>query len=176
MKIKRNIKPVIIKLEKEWFRHAYYVYFVSIVKDENKMLYIGMTGDRKHKTARSPFYRMAGHFSQLSSSSENQVIKGLRKIYNIDTTNQQELVELLESCQIIYHAYPLSEFKFNIDKSEHTERRRFAEKVESFLILALKEEGKWNVINSKISNTPNDDSENQGVIILEDWKKRMENF
>lgn len=112
-----------IGLQPEWFCHAYYVYFVTMLDDDRRMVYVGMTGDRKHWMARSPFYRMAGHFNQLSASTENQVIKGIREYCNIDDIDQAGLVRKLEELKITYHAYPLAPFEFGVSKEEHTPLR-----------------------------------------------------
>jgi hypothetical protein len=89
--------PVVIEIQPEWFRHAYYVYFVTLLDDDRRMVYVGMTGDRKHRMARSPFYRMAGHFNQLSTSTENQIIKGIREHCDISDKDQAGLVAKLEA-------------------------------------------------------------------------------
>jgi hypothetical protein len=171
--------PVVIEIKPEWFRHAYYVYFVTMLGDDRRMVYVGMTGDRKHRMARSPFYRMAGHFNQLSASTENQVIKGIREYCNIDDIDQAGLVRKLEQLKITYHAYPLALFEFGVLKEEHTPLRRQAERVESWLMQQLWEEqnadesDKLKVFNKKISMKPDKEVKRIGTSILEDWRDRI---
>lgn len=171
--------PVVIEINPEWFRHAYYVYFVTLLGDDRKMVYVGMTGDRKHRIARSPFYRMAGHFNQLSASTENQIIKGIRSAYNIDDQDQTGLVKKLERLKITYHAYPLSPFEFGVSKEIHKAYRQQAERVESWLMQQLWAEqdadgsDKLEVFNKKISMRPDEEAKRVGPLILEDWRGRV---
>jgi hypothetical protein len=143
------------------------------------MVYVGMTGDRKHPMARSPFYRMAGHFNQLSASTENQIIKGIREHCDISDKDQAGLVAKLEQLIITYHAYPLTPFEFGVSKEEHTPLRWQAERVESWLMQQLWEEeeadenGELKVFNKKISMKPDEEAEGIGLLISEDWRGRI---
>ncbi|MBC6995898.1 hypothetical protein QWY85_17220 [Neolewinella lacunae] len=169
--------PVVIELQQEWFRHAYYVYFVTILDQDRRLVYVGMTGDRKHTMARSPFYRMAGHFNQLTST-ENQIIKGIRKHCAIAVGDQAGLVAKLKELKITYHAYPLYEFEFNGSAEDHQKQRQKTEQVESWLMIQLWAErdrdhtGSLKVFNEKISMKPEAEAGRLGALILEDWKTK----
>lgn len=164
--------PIVIELKKEWFRHAYYVYFVSMLDEAHHMVYVGMTGDRAHLMARSPFYRMSGHFNQ-STATDNQLIAGLRDEYGITQSDKAAMTAKLESLKITYHAYPLSPFDFKLEREDHAELRVFAERTESWLIQQLKNDASWKVHNNTISNTPDDNAAEAGSLILADWKMRI---
>jgi hypothetical protein len=122
--------PVVMKLQPEWFQNGYYVYVVVINHREKRYYYIGMTGDRKHLVARSPFYRMSGHF-MLSKSTQNQIIKGIKNILGIDIkVNTDMLCEM----NIAYYAWLIKPFIKQPSESDHHTNREIGEKIESALI------------------------------------------
>lgn len=105
-----------------------------------------MTGDRKYKTARSPFYRMAGHFNQLESSTQNQVIKGLKNKLDI-----KDVENALPNMRFTYYSYLIDSFDKN-DTSTHHEKRKKAEEIESFIINKMRAKFKDEfVFNAKVS-------------------------
>lgn len=134
--------PIEITLDPSWFEMGYYVYIVVITNQRQHYFYVGMTGDRKHLTARSPFYRMSGHFSLSKKSTENQIVRFLRKKWpNTDPSN------LLSKLRIKYYAYPMASF-VNGDTLKHHQKRKFAEMIEACLIKQLKETfGRESVVN-----------------------------
>ncbi len=127
-------EPVIIDLKPEWFKMGYYVYVVAMKFKKENYFYIGMTGDRKHKTARSPFYRMSGHFSLLESSTQNQVIKGIRRNFEVGT----DIEKILGEMKFTYYAYMITPFD-KADTSNHDANRKHAESIESSLIHKMKD-------------------------------------
>jgi len=134
--------PIEIYLKPEWFRMGYYVYVVVIKSKGGMYFYVGMTGDRKHKIARSPFYRMSGHF-MLGKSTQNQIIKGLMNIQKEKITSDS-----LCKMEFTYYNYLLHSYNENIKKKTHHIYRRDAEIIESYLIDKLKTEfGVDNVFN-----------------------------
>ena len=163
--------PVEMKLKSEWFRHAYYVYLVSVVdaREGRRFIYVGQTGDRAHLMARSPFYRMSGHFQQ-GRSTQNQVVKGLRDRYEIDDLDQKRLVAKLLDMDIAYRAYPLAEFEFGVSREKHQELRRCTERVETALIDILRENLEWDVLNKKRGPEPGAGDLAVGEAIFEDWR------
>ena len=124
--------PTIIELKPEWFRMGYYVYIVVIVYKNKRYYYVGMTGDRKHKVARSPFYRMGGHFSQLKSSTQNQIIRGLKSKVGI-----QNVEQALTEIKFTYYSYLIEPFD-RTDITLHSEKRKRTEQIESYLIGKMK--------------------------------------
>lgn len=117
-----------MKLDPLWFVMGYYVYVVVMKYEGSNRFYIGMIGDRKHLTARSPFYRMTGHF-MLGGSTQNQIIKGIKAHLNIAEVTDKVLCQI----QFIYYAWLLQDF-IKGDFVMHPVKRSFAEKVESCLI------------------------------------------
>ena len=77
---KKGIEQIVINFNPEWYQSAYYVHVLTIVhKTKGAYYYVGQTGDRKHVSARSPFYRLMGHFNtyNFSKSTDAQLVKGL---------------------------------------------------------------------------------------------------
>lgn len=135
--------PTIIELKPEWFKPGYYVYIVVMAYKRSKYYYVGMTGDRKFTTARSPFYRMSGHFVQIKSSTQNQVIKGIREKFG-----NKNIDKILVQSTFTYYCYLIDEF-IDGQKDLHKSKRKRAEKVESWLIKQFWERFNSNVFNKK---------------------------
>ena len=158
------LKPTVIKLEPNWFKQGYYVYLVNIKYINKNFNYIGMTGDRKAIIARSPFFRMSGHFNQRDGSSENQITKGLKKIIKPNLDFHEELGKMM----ITYYVYKIR----NFDKKNHHEKRIATEQIESWLILKFKDDNRI-VFNGKISNKPVEKTEKEAMPIYIDMLKRI---
>ncbi len=139
-------EPTIIELQPEWFKMGYYVYIVVIEHKKKRYFYVGMTGDRKYETARSPFYRMGGHFSQIKSSTQNQIIKGMKNKLAIE-----DVESALTEMRFTYYSYLIESFDRK-DTSTHHAKSKKAEQIESFVINKLKEEFTDEfVFNKKVS-------------------------
>ena len=136
-------EPTIIELKPEWFKVGYYVYIVVIEYRNNNYYYVGMTGDRKYETARSPFYRMGGHLSQLQSSTQNQIIKGLKEKLHI-----QDIETALTEMTLTYYCYLIDSF-FKGDLKVHITKRIRAEKIESYVIKKMRMQFKEEFIFNK---------------------------
>ena len=161
-------EPTIIELQPEWFKMGYYVYIVVIEYKAKKYFYVGMTGDRKYETARSPFYRMGGHFSQIKSSTQNQVIKGLQNILGI--TNVESA---LPDMRFTYYSYLIDSFDRN-DTSNHHVKRKKAEQIESSLISKMKTKFKDEFIfNKKLSRNNYTEAEAISKQLFEDFISRI---
>ncbi len=162
-------EPVIIELKPEWFKMGYYVYVVAMKYNKTNYFYIGMTGDRKHKTARSPFYRMSGHFSLLESSTQNQVIKGIRKNLNAG----DDIDKMLGNIKFTYYVYMITAFD-KADTSNHDTNRKHAESIESSLIHKMKTEfGNQFVFNENHSAKDFKKADDIAQELLIDVKKRI---
>lgn len=163
----RLIPPLMtIKLRSEWFEMGYYVYVVIMQRGYHKLFYVGMTGDRKHETARSPFYRMSGHFSLLEKSTQNHVIQALRHRWP-----EKNIQDLLLDTSFSYYAYKMIPFHRD-DMSKHARNRTFAEAVESGLIKKLKDAfGEDKVFNKRISNKNYTDADDITSEIFKELKQ-----
>ena len=78
--MKEEIEQMEIIFKPEWFQSAYYVYVLTIEhNDKQTYYYVGQTGDRNHKSARSPFYRLMGHYNtyNFTKGTDAQLVKGL---------------------------------------------------------------------------------------------------
>jgi hypothetical protein len=161
-------EPTIIELQPEWFKMGYYVYIVLIQYKSKKYFYIGMTGDRKYKTARSPFYRMGGHFSQLKSSTQNQIIKGLQNKLSID-----DVETALPNMRFTYYSYLIDLFDRKDTSTHHVKRKR-AEQIESSLIKKMKAQFKDDsIFNKKVSRKKFEEGEIISNQLFEDFKTRI---
>lgn len=89
-----------INYKPEWFQSGYYVYILTIKhKTRGKYFYIGQTGDRNHSAARSPFYRLMGHFNTYNfknKGTDAQLIKGLVNYLLITTNNGKSVRQNVE--------------------------------------------------------------------------------
>jgi hypothetical protein len=137
-----------MKLQPEWFQNGYYVYVVVLTYKRKNYFYIGMTGDRKHTVARSPFYRMGGHF-MLGTSTQNQIIKGIENKLGIVVKDDSDI---LCKMNITYYAWLINPYFKNISKEEHHRKRDIGEKIESALIVQCKAAfSEENVFNKTLS-------------------------
>lgn len=117
---------------------AYGVYIIEFTHPETeKIYYVGQTGDAKHISARSPFYRLAAHLQHLKSSTQNQVNKGLREEFNLES--QEEFEKVLNEAILKIHFYKTDEFDFNISREQHVELRRKTLALETALLKLLNE-------------------------------------
>lgn len=123
----------------EWFKSAYYVYVLMVQhKTKGFFFYIGQTGDKKYTSARSPFYRLWGHFNPYNSKSgtDNQIIKGLLKYGLIIKEDKQSLRYVIdkafENNDISFSAKYFKIFDF--DNKGHKSKRLEVEMIEKHLI------------------------------------------
>jgi hypothetical protein len=151
----------------ECFRCAYTVYIIEIKHNQNgSFYYIGQTGDKKYKSARAPFYRLAGHLNEQNKSTENQVYKGIvYKILKMDWSNENKefiknkVNEYLIQTTIKMSIYQYKDFNSNITIENHQKNVKEINEVENELILKLIELfGQDKILNKKYNNakTKND--------------------
>jgi hypothetical protein len=83
------LKPKIyntLTIESEFLNPGFCIYLLEIINSSKKRLfYIGMTGDNYYPSARSAFYRMAGHLEKKKGSTQNQFHKALKDVSANDT-------------------------------------------------------------------------------------------
>lgn len=142
-----TMKPMEISFNADWFKSGYYIYILTIEhKEKGVFYYVGQTGDRKHVAARSPFYRLMGHFNtyNIKSGTDNQLVKGLIDNNLIDepSLNKNARICVEEAIQsgtvtIKAHYYAISDF----DSANHKAKRIFVEEVELALITIFKKTG-----------------------------------
>jgi hypothetical protein len=79
------------------------IYLIEIKKPHHKKyIYIGMTGDNVYPSARSAFYRLAGHLEKASRSTQNRIYKAL-------ATEDFEL--FIKNAEIVMHHFAVEGFK-----------------------------------------------------------------
>jgi hypothetical protein len=134
-----------IQLQGSYFKSSFSVYVVEIKnKQFGRLFYVGQTGDAKHFTARSPFYRMGGHF-EYSTSTQNQIFKGVSKKLGLaQASDNREIRKKVEAfllaSEVNYYVFPVKEFSYdNEDKSKHNSKRRVTLVIETFLLKRFSE-------------------------------------
>lgn len=148
--ISETLEQTTISFNPEWFQSGYYVYVLTIKhKDKRTFYYVGQTGDRKHNSARSPFYRLMAHFSPYTST-DNQLVKGIIGNSLIVTTLEKSVRVCLEEA-FCKRVITVKSDYFRIEKfdqAEHSIRRKHVEAIEQILIDHFIKE------NKTVFNTP----------------------
>lgn len=141
--MREEIKHIEISFNSEWFQSCYSVYVLTIKHKGNEYYYIGQTGDRKHVSARSPFYRLMGHYSPYQGT-DTQLVKGLLKHNIIHKLEGKSLRVCLEDAFYKKHITVKADyFKIiDFDELDHPYKRKLAERVEQLLISHFGEMGK----------------------------------
>ncbi|SFF95641.1 hypothetical protein SAMN04488033_11661 [Salegentibacter agarivorans] len=143
-----------INFDGSWFQSRYYVYVITVVHNLKTFYYIGQTGDRKYTAARSPFYRLWGHFNPYNSKSgtDSQLIKALFKkgiLEKIKGISKRQIIDkaLFEKKILIATSfYPIEEF-INDETIEHKRKRKVAESIETALINMFEADILFNDLN-----------------------------
>lgn len=143
-----------INFNASWFKSRYYVYVITVVHGHKIYYYVGQTGDRKYTTARSPFYRLWGHFNPYNSKSgtDSQLIKALFKkgiLEDVKGVSKRQIIDkaLFEKkISITTSFYPIEEF-INNETIEHKRKRKAAEAVETALINMFEANSIFNDVN-----------------------------
>lgn len=150
-----KIKEMEIRFNSEWFKSGYCVYVISITHvSKGIFYYIGQTGDRNNKSARSPFYRLMGHYNTYGSKNfgtDAQLVKGLVKNDLIEKPSENKkaricVEEAIENKTITINADFFNVSDFNI--AAHEAKRKNVEEIESALIKEFTDK------NLKLFNDP----------------------
>jgi len=121
-----------ITLDGVIFRRQYLLYIIEISHKDDKIYYIGQTGDNKHTTARPAFRRLAAHFEDVGQSTQNQIYRFLAAevlgITEAASRNsafseriKQEVEEYLVKSTTRMYVYPLEAFLPGIQHTQHLE-------------------------------------------------------
>jgi hypothetical protein len=134
--LENKLKHIPIVFNSEWFLSGYFVYVLTIHhKTEGTYYYVGQTGDRKHISARSPFYRLMAHFRPYKST-DNQLVTGLVTNSLIKPTEEKSIRICIEDA-IFNKAIEIKADYFIIeefDKIEHKTRTKLVEEIEQEVI------------------------------------------
>lgn len=148
---KQTLEHVQIKFNTSWFQTAYYVYVITVIKANKPVFYyVGQTGDRKHITARSPFYRLTSHFRPYNGTDSqlaNEIFKsGLLQELNYEN-NGYGLEQAFHKKELEIKAdyFKLLDF----DGNNHSINRQFSEEVEQLIIRQIPEDKLVNKITKK---------------------------
>jgi hypothetical protein len=143
---------------KEQFKSSYSVYIIEIEYNAiDKYYYIGQTGDRNHKSARPPFYRLSGHLNTQEKSTQNQLYKGIvEQILKLDWNNKNDLRikanDFMVNSIITMTVFPIFEYNFDIDIKQHKDNRIIVEEIENLLISEyIKKYGRKTILNKKFT-------------------------
>ena len=152
----------IIEFRGELLFPGFSIYLFEIIKDSEKHFYIGMTGDNHYPSARSILHRLAGHIDLLKHSTQNQLIVGVKNLFNKKLDEDLTLAEL-KTLNIKLHHWPIEGFvkwgnsMNNINKSLN-EYKKYKEIQQKVLALENKlihdfETRLFNDTNGKLNNT-----------------------
>lgn len=135
--MKDKLEAIKIEIPNNWLNSGYYVYIAEIHYKKNHFLYIGQTGDNYHKTARGPLYRISGHISKLTSSKQNQIVKGLRK--HLSLKNEEDLENVMSKIKYNYTFYKINNFNYGDNLEKHNKKRKETQFIEHWLIYKLQD-------------------------------------
>ncbi len=158
-----------IHIDGEQFKPAYLVYVVRVrLSDGAEYFYVGQTGDRHYKAARPAFRRLAAHFDEQGSSTQNQIYRGLAaRVLGVDTTAKapfqpglrEDMAVFLSSTQIDMFAFPMHEFLSDASRTKHQEQVRRVEQIEQAAIRILASTyGADSVLNKRIDTREPDEN------------------
>ena len=162
-----EIKHIEISFNAEWFQPCYSVYLLTIKKSSKEVYYyIGQTGDRKHISARSPFYRLMGHYSPYQGT-DTQLVKGLIKHKLINKAEGKSLRVCLETAFYNKHVEVKADyFKIrDFDEQTHLEKRILVEQVEQLMIDYFVKKGKT-IFNNVHTNLIEKAKANEEAIVI----------
>src|SRR5690554_2757169 len=140
-----------------------YGVYIILIKDALEIpthYYIGQTGDAKHISARSAFYRIAAHLG-YSKSTQNQLFKGIVKDQNFHNDDNREVRKKVEAWlkdkTLEIHFYKTDDFDFLKEgkkehpknHKEHTIKRRKTLALETALLHELEKTSKLVRINKE---------------------------
>lgn len=153
----KEIKHTEIVFDAEWFQSGYFVYVLTIKhQTEGMFYYIGQTGDRNHEAARSPFYRLMGHYSPYRGT-DAQLVNGIfenKLVIEVEGKSKRVcLEEAFCNKTIEVKANYFNVLKF--DNSDHIDKRKLVENVEQLVIANFAKENKklFNRIEGKKSKS-----------------------
>lgn len=142
-----------INFNPEWFQSGYYVYVLKIShSSKGNFYYVGQTGDRKHVSARSPFYRLIGHFNtyNLRKGTDAQLVQGLIKKELIEIPSENKKARICVEEAIVNKSVTITANYFNIsdfNKTDHVVKRKNVEEIELALINLFRTKG-FNLFNN----------------------------
>lgn len=155
-----------------------YGVYIILIKDALEIpthYYIGQTGDAKHISARSAFYRIAAHLG-YSKSTQNQLFKGIVKDQNFHNDDNREVRKKVEAWlkdkTLEIHFYKTDDFEFLKEgkeehpenQKEHTLKRRVTLALETALLQELEKTSKLVRINKE-----------EGLITYTKFEDQLEN-
>jgi len=128
--------------------YGVYIILIKNAKEKPTHYYIGQTGDAKHISARSAFYRIAAHLG-YSTSTQNQLFKAIvedQDFGNHDNREVRKKVEAwLKDKTLEIHFYKTADFEFLKEgrkehaknHENHTDKRRVTLALETALLQEL---------------------------------------
>lgn len=82
---------------------SFSIYLLEIVYKEERLFYIGMTGDNFYPSARAAFHRISGHLELAERSTQNQLKLALE--------SKGIIGEELRNTKILMYHFPIGGFK-----------------------------------------------------------------
>jgi hypothetical protein len=155
--------------------YGVYIILIKDANDEPTHYYVGQTGDAKHISARSAFYRIAAHLG-YSTSTQNQIFKAIVKdqeFHDTDNRNVRRKVEAwLKDKTLEIHFYKTDDFEFLKEGKEehpenhekHTIKRRITLALETALLQELEKTSKLIRMNK-----------DEGLVTYSKFEDQLEN-
>lgn len=142
--MEKKLEHIPIVFNSDWFQSGYFVYVLTIYHNANvTYYYVGQTGDRFHKAARSPFYRLMAHFRPYKST-DNQLVVGLENKGLIKPEEGKSRRVCIEEA-IVNKDFEVKSDYFKIDEFDaldHQCKTKFVEAVEKEIINTLVSQNK----------------------------------
>lgn len=144
----------------EHFKTTYLLYVLRLRNKETDQYYIGQTGDNNHLTSRSAFRRLAGHFEDSNTSTQNKlyrhIVKELLEPYGIGKEINREVKakveEVMVASEVTVFVYPLMDFNhLQILPRIHKEKVKMVKEFEKYIIKWFDNQG-YTLINGLRSN------------------------
>ena len=143
----------VITVDGQLFRRQYLLYVLAVDNEVDRFYYVGQTGDRRYITARPPFRRLAAHFEDSGSSTQNQIYRhvasnslgfpeGRTREGAFSESLKQAVEDFLVESSIRMHVYGLEPFRPGIDREEHLEIVRRVTAFEGFVVSAFLRNGR----------------------------------
>jgi hypothetical protein len=168
-----TINPHSTTIPGAFFQSGYAVYVVEIkhLSTGAQYFYIGQTGDANHHTARSPFYRMSGHF-EYGQSTQNQIFKALCKVLSVDEkadgeVKREAVEKLLIQSSVTYHVFRLFDFSYEYeDYDQHHRYRHSTLVVETALLHRFKRKYGDSLLNTRLNSLNRTPTEQEAEYII----------
>ena len=149
------LENYVIRIPGKQFIPSYLVYILELKLRNTSYYYIGQTADNHHITVRPAFRRLAGHFEDNHTSTQNTLYRFILREFvepqgemkEIHRLSKYQVSKILEESDIEMHVFPLMPFSHQmIIPLEHQEKVKRLREFEKHLIQYFDQKG-YQLIN-----------------------------